>query len=113
MADKEAAATSFIRALEKIPSLVEKYQKDVDWYQKKIDQLTPTANKEWKKEKELHDLKNELAALDRKIQMELAPKEERPESPEEKKEYEYGHKVSMLPAPDKDDEPKKVKGLKM
>jgi len=27
--DKEAAATSFIRALEKIPSLVEKYQKDV------------------------------------------------------------------------------------
>ena len=111
--DKEAAATSFIRALEKIPSLVEKYQKDVDWYQKKIDQLTPTANKEWKKEKELHDLKNELAALDRKIQMELAPKEERPETPEEKKEYEYGHKVSMLPSPDKDDEPKKVKGLKM
>ena len=111
--DKEAAATSFIRALEKIPSLVEKYQKDVDWYQKKIDQLTPTANKEWKKEKELHDLKNELAALDRKIQMELAPKEERPETPEEKKEYEYGHKVSMLSAPDKDDEPKKVKGLKM
>ena len=111
--DKEAAATSFIRALEKIPSLVEKYQKDVDWYQKKIDQLTPTANKEWKKEKELHDLKNELAALDRKIQMELAPKEERPETPEEKKEYEDGHKVSMLPAPDKDDEPKKVKGLKM
>ena len=111
--DKEAAATSFIRALDKIPSLVEKYQKDVDWYQKKIDQLTPTANKEWKKEKELHDLKNELAALDRKIQMELAPKEERPETPEEKKEYEDGHKVSMLPAPDKDDEPKKVKGLKM
>ena len=34
-------------------------------------------------------------------------------TPEEKKEYEYGHKVSMLPAPDKDDEPKKVKGLKM
>ena len=111
--DKEAAATSFFRALEKIPSLVDKYQKDVDWYQKKIDQLTPTANKEWKKEKELHDLKNELAALDRKIQMELAPKEERPETPEEKKEYEDGHKVSMLPAPDKDDEPKKVKGLKM
>jgi len=85
--DKEAAATSFIRALEKIPSLVEKYQKDVDWYQRKVEQLTPTATKEWKKEPELRELKNELAALDRKIQMELAPKEEKPESEEEKAEH--------------------------
>ena len=109
--DKEAAATSFIRALEKIPSLVEKYQKDVKWYQNKIDQLTPTANKEWKKENELRDLKNELAALDRKIQMELAPKEEKPETPEEKEEHEKEKTVSLNP--DKEDEPKKVKGVKM
>ena len=79
----------------------------------KQDDFTDIPGAITKKEKELHDLKNELAALDRKIQMELAPKEERPETPEEKKEYEDGHKVSMLPAPDKDDEPKKVKGLKM
>ena len=106
--DKEAAATSFIRALEKIPSLVEKYQKDVKWYQNKIDQLTPTANKEWKKEKELHDLKNELAALDRKIQMELAPKEEKPETPEEKEASEKEKTIGLHQ--DKEDEPKKIKG---
>ena len=106
--DKEAAATSFIRALEKIPSLVEKYQKDVKWYQNKIDQLTPTANKEWKKEKELHDLKNELAALDRKIQMELAPKEEKPETPEEKEANEKEKTIGLHQ--DKEDEPKKIKG---
>ena len=111
--DKEAAATSFFRALEKIPSLVEKYQKDVDWYQNKIEQLTPTVNKEWRKEPELRELKNELAALDRKIQMELAPKEEKPETPEEKKEREDGNKVSLHPSHDNDDEPKKVKGVKM
>ena len=106
--DKEAAATSFIRALEKIPTLVEKYQKDVKWYQNKIDQLTPTANKEWKKEKELHDLKNELAALDRKIQMELAPKEEKPETPEEKEANEKEKTIGLHQ--DKEDEPKKIKG---
>ena len=109
--DKEAAATSFIRALEKIPSLVEKYQKDVKWYQNKIDQLTPTANKEWKKEKELHDLKNELAALDRKIQMELAPKEEKPETPEEKEANEKEKTISLHQG--KDDEPKKAKSHKI
>ena len=109
--DKEAAATSFIRALEKIPSLVEKYQKDVKWYQNKIDQLTPTANKEWKKEKELHDLKNELAALDRKIQMELAPKEERPETPEEKEANEKEKTIGLHH--DQDEEPKKVKSHKI
>ncbi len=81
------------------------------WYQNKIDQLTPTANKEWKKENELRDLKNELAALDRKIQMELAPKEEKPETPEEKEEHEKEKTVSLNP--DKEDEPKKVKGVKM
>ncbi|MBR0262403.1 MAG: helicase, partial [Prevotella sp.] len=109
--DKEAAATSFIRALEKIPSLVEKYQKDVKWYQNKIDQLTPTANKEWKKEKELHDLKNELAALDRKIQMELAPKEEKPETPEEKEANEKEKTIGLHH--DQDEEPKKVKSHKI
>ena len=81
------------------------------WYQNKIDQLTPTANKEWKKETELRDLKNELAALDRKIQMELAPKEEKPETPEEKEAREKEKTVSMNPG--REDEPKKAKGIKM
>ena len=40
------------------------------------------ANKQWKKEDELKGLKSELAALDRKIQLELA-KENQPKQGEE------------------------------
>ena len=40
---------------------------------KDIPQLQEIAGKVWKKEDELKQLKSELAALDRKIQLELAP----------------------------------------
>ena len=41
--------------------------------EKEIPQLREIAGKTWKKEDELKQLKSELAALDRKIQLELAP----------------------------------------
>ena len=41
-----------------------------------IPQLEEIAGKTWKKEEELKGLKAELAALDRKIQLELAPPQE-------------------------------------
>jgi len=41
--------------------------------EKEIPQLEEIAGKTWKKEEELKGLKAELAALDRKIQLELAP----------------------------------------
>ena len=40
---------------------------------KDIPQLQELAGKVWKKEDELKQLKSELSALDRKIQLELAP----------------------------------------
>ena len=40
---------------------------------KDIPQLQEIAGKVWKKEDELKQLKSELSALDRKIQLELAP----------------------------------------
>ena len=43
---------------------------------REIPQLREIAGKTWKKEDELKQLKSELAALDRKIQLELAPKQE-------------------------------------
>lgn len=43
-----------------------------------IPQLQEIAGKTWKKEDELKGLKTELAALDRKIQLELAPLQEMP-----------------------------------
>lgn len=45
-------------------------------------QMQPIVAKEWKKEDELKGLKSELAALDRKIQLELAPPA--PDSAEQK-----------------------------
>ena len=42
-------------------------------WRREIPQLQEIAGKVWKKEDELKQLKSELAALDRKIQLELAP----------------------------------------
>ena len=49
---------------------------------KDIPLLKEIANKQWKKEDELKGLKSELAALDRKIQLELA-KENQPKQGEQ------------------------------
>lgn len=76
MADTHAAATNFLNALEKIPGIIDQYQKKNEVLEQEIPQLTAIAGKEWKKEDELKQLKFELAALDRKIQLELAPKHE-------------------------------------
>ena len=46
--------------------------------EKDIPQLKEIAGQQWKKEDELKGLKSELAALDRKIQLELA-KDKEPE----------------------------------
>lgn len=67
------AATNFLNALEKIPGIIEQHRKSNEVLEQEIPQLQAIAGKEWKKEDELKLLKSELAALDRKIQLELAP----------------------------------------
>lgn len=47
-----------------------------------IPQLQEIASKVWKREDELKGLKTELASLDRKIQLELAPPQLAPEKEE-------------------------------
>ena len=73
MADPVAAARNFLNALEKIPSTIDQYKAKNEVLEKEIPQLREIAGKVWKKEDELKQLKSELAALDRKIQLELAP----------------------------------------
>ena len=73
MADPVAAARNFLGALEKIPSTIDQYKAKNEVLEKEIPQLQEIAGKVWKKEDELKQLKSELAALDRKIQLELAP----------------------------------------
>ena len=73
MADPVAAARNFLNALEKIPSTIDQYKAKNEVLEKEIPQLQEIAGKVWKKEDELKQLKSELAALDRKIQLELTP----------------------------------------
>ncbi len=72
MADTHAAV-NFLNALEKIPSVIEQYKAKNETLEREIPQLQEIASKTWKKEDELKQLKSELAAIDRKIQLELAP----------------------------------------
>ena len=76
--DPIAAANNFLNALQKIPSYIEQYDSKCKALEKEIPQLEEIAGKTWKKEEELKGLKAELAALDRKIQLELAPPQEVP-----------------------------------
>ena len=54
--------------------------------------MQPIVSKEWKKEDELKGLKSELAALDRKIQLDLAPPA--PETAEKAVEKDIARKQS-------------------
>lgn len=73
MADTKAAAMNFLNALERIPKLVEQYREKNVEYERDIPILQQTVGGVWKKENELKQLKSEVAALERKIQLELAP----------------------------------------
>ena len=84
MADTHAAAMNFLNALERIPGIIDQYRKKNEVLEREIPQLQEIAGKAWKKEDELKQLKSELAALDRKIQLELAPPT--PESTEENRQ---------------------------
>ena len=71
MADTKAAARNFLSALERIPQIVEQYRAKNETIERDLPILQEVAGKTWRKEDELKALKSELAALDRKIQLEL------------------------------------------
>ena len=71
--DPKLAVRYFLNALEKIPSLIEKYEKKNEKIAIDLPVLHEIVNSIWRKEKDLKDLKTELAALDRKIQLSLKP----------------------------------------
>ena len=119
MKDKDAAATHFLRALEKIPEYIAQYKSRIESQERDLKQLMPTVNKEWKKEAELRDLKTELAALDRKITLDLAPNKS--EKQDEKDEQSQGQKEGVVAEDRKSvslhsehpDEPKTNKGIRI
>jgi len=71
MSDTKAAATNFLNALERIPKLIEQYKAQNVTYERDIPILQETIGGTWRKEDELKQLKSEVAALERKIQLTL------------------------------------------
>ena len=100
MADTHAAAVNFLNALEKIPSVIDQYKAKNEALEQEIPQLREIAGKTWKKEDELKQLKSELAALDRKIQLELAPKQEETPGQGQEQGGQAPSKAEHVPKPD-------------
>lgn len=71
--DPEIASLNFIKALEKIPQYIENESKKIKEYQKDLPVLEEIVKGVWNKEVELSGLKTELASIERKIQLSIAP----------------------------------------
>ncbi len=72
--DPLTASKNFINALDKIPSMLEQYEEKNRKIEADIPVLKEVVESSWKKEPELKELKSELAALERRIQLTLTTK---------------------------------------
>lgn len=112
MSDTHAACMNFVNALEKIPGIIAQYEERTAKLKADVPVLEGIVAKTWGKEDELKALKSELAALDRKITAELAPKHDekggeevkRDEQPQQSQRVENpaqssGSKESMVAEP--------------
>ena len=77
---------NFVNALEKIPGIIAQYENRTAKLKADVPQLEAIISKTWGKKDELKQLKSELAALDRKIIAELAPKHDENDGSEVKQE---------------------------
>ena len=75
-ADPKTASQNFLNALESMPKLLEKYQTDTDKRMQDVPVLRQVVESVWPKENDLKDLKTELTALERKIELSLKPIEQ-------------------------------------
>ncbi len=77
---------NFVNALEKIPGIIAQYEERTAKLKADVPVLEGIVAKTWGKEDELKALKSELAALDRKITAELAPKHDEKDGEEVKRD---------------------------
>ncbi|WP_262152604.1 N-6 DNA methylase [Chryseobacterium foetidum] len=69
--DPKLAAMNFLNALEKLPTLIRQEEKKVNEMKTDIPVLTEIVSSMWQKETLLSNYKNDLAAIERKIQLSL------------------------------------------
>jgi helicase domain-containing protein (fragment) len=92
--DPKLAVMYFINALERIPGMIEKRQKDNAELSKDLPVLQQIVADAWPKEAELKQLGEELAAVNRKIQLTLKPVDKHESGEEKKTEVEEPKLVS-------------------
>lgn len=71
--DPQTASMNFLNALEKMPNYIEQEKKKIAELNKDLPVLQEIVNGVWGKENRLSELKTELAAVERKIQLSIAP----------------------------------------
>ena len=103
MADTHAACMNFVNALEKIPGIIAQYEERTAKLKADVPILEGIMAKTWGMEDELKQLKSELAALDRKIAAELAPKHDEKDGEEVKPDIQQPSKVVEAPSQTADD----------
>lgn len=103
MADTHAACMNFVNALEKIPGIIVQYEERTAKLKADVPILEGIMAKTWGKEDDLKQLKSELAALDRKIAAELAPKHDEKDGEEVKPDIQQPSKVVEAPSQTADD----------
>ena len=99
MADTHAACMNFVNALEKIPGIIAQYEERTAKLKADVPILEGIMAKTWGKEDELKQLKSELAALDRKIAAELAPKHDEKDGEEVKPGTQQQQPAKVIEAP--------------
>ena len=99
MADTHAAFMNFVNALEKIPGIIAQYEERTARLKADVPILEGIMAKTWGKEDELKQLKSELAALDRKIAAELAPKHDEKDGEEVKPDTRQQQPAKVIEAP--------------
>lgn len=90
--DEKLAAMNFLNALEKLPGYIRREKNRMAEIQKDVPVLQEVLNGVWPKEKRLSELKTELAAVERKIQLSIVQeaKEDLAEQNEKQKEVTRG-----------------------
>ncbi|MGJ1361164.1 N-6 DNA methylase [Sphingobacterium spiritivorum] len=101
--DPETASLNFLRALEKLPGYVKQEQEKIAEINKDLPILQEVVNGTWSKESRLGELKTELAAVERKIQLSITP-----ETKEEPKEVQ---KENQNESPSVSDSILRTKGI--
>ena len=86
--DPKIACQNFLSALERIPKVMATHEKELTRAAQDIEIYKAMASGQWNKEDELRSLKAQVAELDRKIALTLAPVEEAEGAGEEMKQKE-------------------------